>query len=216
MPPGPLLYLCFIDPFLRGLENLPSGLSDIPHSAWDPHPPGYRFAADESETVPVAAYDDTTVLELETGMTSHRALVRHEWARQWLGANLSALNTDQNVYYSHGPAEPAVLLSVDGRFCIPPTPATETSRLLGVYLSPTLDWQPFLDRMTAKVNRFCGRVLAANRPCLEVAVHAMNAYLLPQLETGLRFLPLSPGIREQVRKWDSRVRATVLRSADRC
>lgn len=213
-PLAPLLYLCFIDPLLRGLEHLPTGLAGLPPAPWDPHPPGYRFSGDAIEAVPVASYaDDTTALELETGAESYRTLLRHEWVRQWLGANLGAINIDKCVYYSHGPARPAVLLSVDGRFRIPPTPTSEASRLLGVYLSPSLDWKPFLDRLSAKVNTFCG-ILSANKPSLEVAVHAVNAYLLPRLEIGLRFLPLVEDIGKVVRRWDTRIRDTVLRSAD--
>jgi hypothetical protein len=221
-PLAPLLYLIFIDPLLRGLENLPNSPpknqtgqhTGTEPEQWDPHPPGYRFFERPTEVVAVTAYaDDTTALELETGQSSVRTLRRHEWVRAWLGANLSAINTDKCVYYSHGPADAADLLSVDGRTLIPPTPCTTTSRLLGVYLSPMLDWNPFLKRLNKKVSSFCG-MLDANKPGLEMAVHAINSYLLPRLETGLRFLPLTPTNQAAVKRWDTRIRASVLRSAD--
>ena len=135
----------------------------------------------------------------------------HEWTRSFFGAHSFKLNTKKTKLSSTGRL--AVIkdrfLGVNGSLAIIPIPPSQSFRYLGVMISLDGSFSGELKRLECNVQRVRDSIRTHGMTCTS-GVDAVNAYLVPQLDLGLRIIPHSPSFMDTLRKWRNQLQDTIL------
>ena len=196
-PFAPLLFIMVTDPLHRGYADGHAG---------DGTGVGYRFR--NGLTVTSCGYADDVLIFAES---ADSLLRMHEWTRSFFGAHSFKLNTKKTKLSSTGRL--AVIkdrfLGVNGSLAIIPIPPSQSFRYLGVMISLDGSFSGELKRLECNVQRVRDSIRTHGMTCTS-GVDAVNAYLVPQLDLGLRIIPHSPSFMDTLRKWRNQLQDTIL------
>lgn len=212
-PLAPLLYAFVTDALHEGMgatgpdgRVAPNPLFPSSCESW-----GYTLATDDPLTgAPVricsSGYADDTIIVA----TSLQAVLEMQaWVREFFGAHCFTLNCEKTkLLCSDGAPRPA-LASVAGTEVVEPGDESVTIRYLGLWINLGLDWTVQIDRMRRAVWWVCG-VIKRNHFDICMSLYAVQQYLLPCIRLGLLYADVTDG---ELRRWDARIRQTVMRAA---
>ena len=126
----------------------------------------------------------------------------HQWTRSFFGAHAFRINSKKTKFFSSQPLSKSdcTLPSVDGRTSSPPLPSSTLFRYLGVIISMDLDWSGEMKALGQKFWVVRASILS-NSLGVAPAVDAINCYLMPRMEMGLRLVPLTPKNVRTLDRW---------------
>ena len=195
-PFAPLLFIMVTDPLHRGYADGHAGHGAV----------GYTFR--NGLTVTSCGYADDVLVFAES---ADSLLRMHEWTRSFFGAHSFKLNTKKTKLTSTGKLALVKnrFLGVNGIHAIIPIPPTQSFRYLGVMISLDGSFKGELTRLERNVQRVRDSIRTHGMTCTS-GVDAVNAYLVPQLDLGLRIIPHSSSFMKTLTKWRDQLQDTIL------
>ena len=199
-PMAPLLFIMVADALHCGYGELCADPSD---------PAGYRFAHGNRTQLASCGYADDVIIFAE----SLKALQKmHAWTRAFFGAHCFKLNPSKTVFTSsRRPPSEFRLLSVSGNSWATWSDSSTAFRYLGVRINIDLDWSAELKRLSKAVAGLRASIICHGMTCAS-GIEAINAYLVPQLEVGIRVIPHSSVFKRHLAKWRDDLQDDLLRN----
>lgn len=199
-PMAPLLFVIVADALHCGYGELCADSRD---------PAGYTFAHGAQTQLASCGYADDVIIFAE----SLKALEKmHSWTRSFFGAHCFQLNPKKTVFTSSTrPPSSFRLLSVSGKSWATWTDSTASFRYLGVMISIDLDWSAELRRLSKAVASLRSSIICHGMTCAS-GIDAINAFLVPQIEVGIRIIPHSSTFKRCLAKWRDSLQDDLLRN----
>ena len=139
----------------------------------------------------------------------------HAWTRSFFGAHCFKLNPNKTVFTSsRRPPSSFRLLSVSGNSWATWSGPSSAFRYLGVRININLDWSAELDRLSKLVAILRSSIIRHGMTCAS-GIDAINAFLVPQIEVGIRVIPHSAKFKRCLAKWRDDLQDDLLRN-QRC
>ena len=200
-PCAPILFIMVADVLHRGYLDGHAGPVDGL---------GYTFQSRRGRPLTVAScgYADDVLVFAETARGLQRM---HDWTREFFGAHSFKLNTGKTKLTStQGDSQlRGTFFGVNGQVAVKPIPATQDFRYLGVRIALDMSWEAELQRLENHVNHVISAIRTHRMSCT-TGVDAVNSYLVPQLDLGIRIIPHSSAFMSKLREWRDRLQDAIL------
>jgi hypothetical protein len=169
---------------------------------------GYTFRNKERLRVSSCGYADDVLIFAE----SSEALLRmHNWTRAFFGAHSFKLNATKTKLTTTAPlsAVEGQFLSVNGRETVIPISPSTHFRYLGVRIALDGSYDGELERLQAHVDHVSRAIRNYGMTCTS-GVDAINTYLVPQLDLGMRIIPHSVDFMALLESWRNQLQDDIL------
>jgi hypothetical protein len=200
-PCAPLIFIMVADVLHRGYSELRSQAGV-----------GYTFQNEPTEplTVTSCGYADDVMIFAES---VEGLLAMHQWTREFFGAHAFKLNTKKTklTCTSGHNSMSGRFYGVSGHKAIIPIPASEDFRYLGIRIALDGSWDAEIRRLQGQVDRVRASIRTHRMLCPQ-AVDAVNAFLVPQIDLGIRIIPHSTNFMNLLRIWRDKLQDTILQT----
>jgi hypothetical protein len=173
---------------------------------------GYKFRNGDPLTVTSCGYADDVMIFAES---AEGLLAMHQWTREFFGAHAFKLNTKKTklscTSTSGLEAVRGRFFGVSGRIAIAPIPANEDFRYLGVRMALDGSHSAEIKRLQKRVDMVRASIRTNRMSCPE-AVDAVNTFLVPQIDLGIRIIPHSTGFMNMLKSWRDKLQDTILQT----
>ena len=198
-PFAPIMFAMINDVLHRGYVDGHAGsLSGV----------GYTFDAGPATRIASCGYADDVLVFAESAEALQRM---HQWTRESFGAHafkLNAKKTKLTGYCAPGELD-GKFFTVDGTTAIEPIPPSTDFRYLGVRIALDRSWEAELQRLDRAVNHV-GAIIRTHGMTCTSGVGAVNAYLIPQMDLGLRVLPVTSVLKSRLIEWRNSLQDDIL------